>query len=104
MQNKNIFVKIFLIKGANTVCKSLATSDGALAQKIVPSQNLVILEDGREINYDTLMIATGLGQDMDQIKGLESALQDIDCPVFTTFDFNPDTVSFIFDSAFYNYY
>ena len=57
---------------------------------------MVVLENGREITFDTLMVATGLGQDFDQIAGLEGALKDINCPVFTTFDYHPDNVGFIF--------
>lgn len=95
-------IQIINLQAANTYCKSLATSDGSMAAKIIPEKNLVIFENGKEVNYDTLMLAPGIGKDFDQIQGLEDALRDVNVPVFTTYDFNPDQVIFIFNSLFKN--
>ena len=40
------------------------------AQKVFPEQNMVKLNDGREINYDYLVIATGPELAFDEIEGL----------------------------------
>lgn len=92
----DIFLQLINFQATGTYCKSLASSDGTLASKIIPEKNLVVLENGTEVNYDTLMIATGIGKDYDQIQGLEDALKDVETPVYTTIDFNPDQVIFIF--------
>lgn len=57
------------------------------AQLILPEKNTIILENGKEYEYDVLMIASGIGQDFDQIQGFREALQDGDCPVFSNQDF-----------------
>jgi NADH dehydrogenase FAD-containing subunit len=61
-----------------------AHSDGIGAEKIIPEENAIILRNGRRIEYDHLVVATGLNEDMSQIKGLEEAWADLHHPVFAS--------------------
>lgn len=49
--------------------------------KVVPEQNKIITDDGREWSYDHLIIASGINCNFDGIKGLREALNDPTCPV-----------------------
>jgi len=60
-----------------------AHSDGVGVDKILPEEDAVILRNGRRIGYDHLVVATGLEEDLSQIKGFEDAWQDLSHPVFT---------------------
>jgi len=70
----------------------VVNSDGVSASLIVPEENKIILENGREFEYDVLMIASGIGEDFDKIQGFREALEDGDCPVYTTRDFGTTKV------------
>lgn len=63
---------------------------------IVPEENKIILENGKEFEYDVLAIASGMGEDLDKISGLKEALEDGDCPVYTSKDFGNTRVTFFF--------
>lgn len=78
------------------VCSSVATSEGMAAQLIVPEENKIILENGKEFEYDVLAIANGIGEDLTKIDGLKEALEDGDCPVYSSKDFgNTMVIDFI---------
>ena len=78
------------------MCTSTVNSDGVSASLIVPEENKIILENGKEFEYDVLMIASGIGEDFDQIQGFREALEDGSCPVYTVRDFGTSKVNFIF--------
>lgn len=63
------------------------------AQLIVPEERKIILENGREIEYNVLMLAPGIGEKLGAIEGLSEALHDGNCPVFSTKDFGNTKVS-----------
>ncbi len=46
----------------------------AAAQELLPEQNRIVLEDGREVGYDTLVVTPGLKLDWDKIEGLRETL------------------------------
>lgn len=54
------------------------------AQLIVPEENKVILANGKEYEYDVLMLAPGMGADLEAIEGLKEALEDGECPVYSS--------------------
>lgn len=58
----------------------------------MPEENKIILENGREIEYDVLMIASGIGKGFDEIQGFREALEDGYCPVYTTTDLGTSKV------------
>jgi NADH dehydrogenase FAD-containing subunit len=60
-----------------------AHSDGIGAEKIIPEENAIVLRNGRRIEYDHLVVATGLEEDLSAIKGFEEAFSDLNHPVFT---------------------
>lgn len=74
------------------MCGSTINSDGVPAQLIVPEDNKIILENGKEFEYDVLMLAPGMGIDFSVIEGLEEALKDGNCPVFSSTDFGTTRV------------
>ena len=51
---------------------------------MIPSENKLILEGGREITYDVLVMATGMGKDYSHIKNLEKCIKDEKYPVWTS--------------------
>lgn len=55
------------------------------ATQINPEKNKVELESGKTINYDALLVATGLKVDFDSIKGLKNALES-NAPVTSIYD------------------
>jgi len=66
---------------------STVNSDGVMAKLIVPEENKIILENGKEFEYDVLMLAPGIGEDIDKIQGLREALEDTSCPVYSSKNF-----------------
>jgi NADH dehydrogenase FAD-containing subunit len=60
-----------------------SASDNQSVETFLPEENMVILENGRQIKYKWLVLAMGLKEDFDSIPGLEEAWSDIDHPVFS---------------------
>lgn len=54
-------------------------------KKILPKENKVVTDEGREIQYDVLVISTGINPDKDSIKGLREALEDKKIPVASNY-------------------
>jgi len=54
--------------------------------KIDPKTNTIYTEDGDSYTYDNLIIATGLINNYDAIKGATAALEDPACPVGSAYD------------------
>lgn len=48
------------------------------------------MENGKELGYDQLVLATGIKEDWDKIKGFKEAVTDSECPVFTNNYFPED--------------
>lgn len=65
------------------VCKSVINSGGIAATRIDAENNKVIMENGKEVEYDVLMIASGMGKDFESIQGLTDALEDPKSRVFS---------------------
>jgi len=42
-------------------------------ETFLPEENTVVLKSGRKISYDYLVLAMGLKEDLDSIKGFEDA-------------------------------
>ena len=78
------------------VCASVVKSDGLKASLIKPEENLIVLENGKEIEYDVLMLASGIGQDYDSIPGLMEGLQDHESNIYNSNDFAPRKVRSFF--------
>lgn len=74
------------------MCTSVVQSDGVSAQLIVPEENKIILANGKEFEYDVLLLAPGLGEDLEAIQGLRAALEDGDCPVYSSRDLGSSKV------------
>mmetsp|Transcript_7264 Transcript_7264/g.14078 ORF Transcript_7264/g.14078 Transcript_7264/m.14078 type:complete len:447 (+) Transcript_7264:66-1406(+) len=51
-----------------------------------PTNNTVVLSTKDKMTYDTLVVAAGLKNDFEKIKGLKQALEDPECPVGTIYD------------------
>lgn len=68
------------------MCLSVAHCNGVGVKSIQPDRNLVTLNNGREIEYGILVNAMGLNPDVNQVKGLQEAVDDRYCPVYSTFD------------------
>jgi NADPH-dependent 2,4-dienoyl-CoA reductase/sulfur reductase-like enzyme len=62
----------------------VASSDGVSVVQIFPERNTVKLENGTEIEYEQLVLALGMKEDNDDIKGFKEAWNDDMCPVYTT--------------------
>jgi len=65
--------------------KFAAHSEGQGVSQFLPNENAVVLRNGRKIQYDQLVIATGLKEDS-SIKGLEEAWADPQHPFYTCTD------------------
>jgi len=70
-------------------CASAASSGNMRATKFMPDENAIELENGRRVEYEQLVIATGLQYDFDAIEGFYDAWRDLDCPVYAPMD-HPD--------------
>lgn len=66
------------------LCQSVGRSNYVPAVKIDKEKNMVTLENGREIEYETLVLANGVGEDLDFAKGFREALEDKECPVYSS--------------------
>ena len=60
----------------------------AAAHEFDPSSNTVGLSNGTRLQYDYLVVATGLRTRWDLIPGLQEALNDPTCPVVSIYDFD----------------
>ncbi len=67
----------------------MATSDESGVKTLLPKENKVILENGREIEYESMVLATGIGSDYDSVPGLKECLEAENCPVYSTDNFGP---------------
>lgn len=56
-----------------------------LAQKIIPEENRVVLEDGTELSYDYLVLALGTHPQLDLTPGLRESLENEAIPVATNY-------------------
>lgn len=63
-----------------------AATETSSVETYLPNENAVVLKSGRKINYDWLVIATGLKENVDSVKGLADAWHDIDHPVYMNKD------------------
>jgi len=63
-----------------------AHSDNIGIEKFLPEENTIVLRNGRKIGYDQLVIAMGMCEDLEAIKGFEEAWREEDHPVFTAKD------------------
>jgi len=63
-----------------------AHSDVIGVDKFLPEENAVVLRNGRRIGYDHLVVAMGIPEDYDQIKGFDEAWKDAEHPVFAAKD------------------
>lgn len=61
----------------SSLSKFAVSSDGQGVSQFLPEQNAVILKNGRKVEYDQLVIATGLN-DITDIKGMDEAWADPD--------------------------
>jgi NADH dehydrogenase FAD-containing subunit len=52
-------------------------------ETILPEENTLILKNGRKVEYDWLVLAMGLKEDFNAIKGFEDAWSDPEHPFFT---------------------
>eukprot|EP00286_Rhodomonas_abbreviata_P008393 CAMPEP_0181323494 /NCGR_PEP_ID=MMETSP1101-20121128/19823_1 /TAXON_ID=46948 /ORGANISM="Rhodomonas abbreviata, Strain Caron Lab Isolate" /LENGTH=448 /DNA_ID=CAMNT_0023431541 /DNA_START=8 /DNA_END=1354 /DNA_ORIENTATION=+ len=51
-----------------------------------PEKNAVVLESGKTLTYDFLVMSPGLKMDWDKIQGLRAAIDDPACPVASIYD------------------
>ena len=63
----------------NSLSKFAASSEGQGVAQFLPDQNTVVLKNGRKVEYDQLVIATGLRNHM-EAKGFDEAWADLDPP------------------------
>lgn len=56
----------------------------------MPTENAVELENGRKVEYDQLVLATGYEEDYESIPGLMDALKDTNTPVLSPKDLSGD--------------
>lgn len=54
--------------------------------KFLPEKDTVILKSGESLTYDSLVVAAGIKNDLDRIKGLREALEDPSSPVGSIYD------------------
>lgn len=66
--------------------KFAAHSETVPVSQYLPHENTVVLRNGRKIQYDQLVIATGLRQQSSHIKGFEEAWADPTHPVYSSAD------------------
>ena len=83
-----------------TINKFAVSSDGQGVMKFNPQNNEVVLKNGRVVQYDQLVIATGMENNYQSIKGFEEAWADLDCPFHTNQDHSTWKNS---DVKFYRY-
>jgi hypothetical protein len=60
-----------------------AHSDLVGVDKFLPDENAVVLNNGRRIEYNFMVNAMGLKEDMNSIKGFYDAWMDHEHPVYT---------------------
>ncbi|KAM3131529.1 hypothetical protein pb186bvf_016313 [Paramecium bursaria] len=63
-----------------------ANSELVGAQQILPEENTVVLRNGRKIAYNHLVVAMGMPNDLESIKGFDEAWKDQDHHVFANLD------------------
>lgn len=69
----------------NSLNKFVASSEGQGVVKYLPNENAVILKNGRRIEYDQLVIATGL-KPQSNVKGFDEAWADLEHHVYADQD------------------
>lgn len=70
----------------NPMSKFAANSETVPVSQYLPHENTVVLRNGRKIQYDQLVIASGLRAQSNQIKGFEEAWADPTHPVYSNAD------------------
>jgi len=60
-----------------------SATEAQTVETYLPDENTIVLKSGRKIQYDWLVIATGLKEDFGSVKGLEEAWLDLEHPVYT---------------------
>lgn len=65
-----------------------AHSEGVGVDKFFPEQNEIQLKNGRKIKYDNLVLAMGMKDNFDSIKGFEDAWSDVEHPFFVARDYH----------------
>ena len=70
----------------NNMNKFAVPSEGQAITEYVPQNNEVVLRNGRRIQYDQLVIATGMDNDFESIKGFEDAWVDLSSNFFCNQD------------------
>lgn len=56
--------------------------------KVDAKRSVIQTEQGEEFSYEHLIIASGLECDYSSIKGAKEALENVECPVGTVYDYN----------------
>ena len=69
----------------NSINKHVASSEGQGVVQYLPKENTVVLKNGRKIQYDQLVIATGLKAEC-SAKGFNEAWADLDTHVYADQD------------------
>lgn len=64
-------------------CDSIATTEGIAVTSILPDQNKIVLANNREIEYNCLVLGTGLNGAYSEVEGLEQAITDPNVPVYS---------------------
>jgi len=64
--------------------KSFAIDNGVAVKSLNLQNNSITMVNGRELTYDCLLLATGMGVDYDYIPGLLEALKDSKTPVYAS--------------------
>lgn len=79
----NVFKSDMIQSKAHKIISDSASKENRKVTKIIPEENAILIGNDRKINYKALILATGITEDYDQIKGLNEALKDPNCPVFS---------------------
>lgn len=76
----------FSVSSKLAICMSAAQSDGFGLEKYLPDENAVVLTNGRRIEYDHLVVATGMKNELQNIPGFFEAWEDMETPVYSSID------------------
>lgn len=76
----------YFINSKLGICASAAGSDGCNVGQYLPDENAVVLTNGRRIEYDHLVVATGMKYDFDAIEGFYDAWGNTETPIYASLD------------------
>lgn len=68
--------------------EKIAHSQGVGVEQILPNENKIVLKNKKTISYKGLVLANGLIGDYTKVEGLEEALKDPNCPVYSNEEFS----------------